>query len=73
LGVNGSLFTLPRLQEAVRATRTNKAPMELLVSNENRYQTIKIAGLNGEQFPVLVRDPARPDLFSAIIAPAAGP
>jgi len=73
LGVNGSLFTLARLQEAVRATRTNRAPMELLVSNENRYQTIKIAGLNGEQFPVLIRDPARPDLFSAIVAPTTGP
>jgi predicted metalloprotease with PDZ domain len=69
LGVNGSLFTVTRMQEAIRATKSNKAPVELLVANENNYRTIRLEGLKGEQFPALVRDPALPDLFSAITAP----
>ncbi|MCW3097706.1 MAG: hypothetical protein JWL77_3324 [Chthonomonadaceae bacterium] len=73
LGVNGALFTVARMQEAVRATRTNKTPLELLVANENKYRTIRIEGLNGERFPILVRDPARPDLLSAITSPLQPP
>lgn len=73
LGVNGSLFTVARMQEAVRATRGNKTPLELLVANENTYRTIRLEGLHGEQFPTLVRDPALPDLFSAITSPLSAP
>jgi hypothetical protein len=73
LGVNGSLFTLARLQEAVRATKGHKAPLELLISDESKYRTVRLDGLDGERFPVLVRDPLRPDLLSAIVAPATVP
>jgi predicted metalloprotease with PDZ domain len=69
LGVNGALFTIPRLQEAVRATKGGKTPLELLVADENRYRTVHIEGLNGARFPTLVRDPSHPDLFAAITAP----
>ena len=69
LGVNGSLFTLARLQEAVRGTKGKKAPLELLVSDENKYRSLRLEGLDGERFPSLVRDPSRPDLLSAIFAP----
>lgn len=73
LGVNGSLFTMAVLQEAVRATKGSRAPLDLLVAHENKYRTLRIEGLNGERFPVLQRDPARPDLLSAITARVAIP
>ncbi len=70
LGVNGSLFTTVRLQEAVRGTKGKKTPIELLISDESKYRTVRLEGVDGERFPSLVRDPAKPDLLSAIFAPA---
>jgi predicted metalloprotease with PDZ domain len=72
LGVDGSLFTPTRLQDAVRATKGRKAPVELLVADDSRYRTVRLDGLDGERFPALTRDPARPDLLAAITAPTAG-
>ena len=69
LGVNGFVFTPARFQEAVRATRGAKMPVELLVSNDTRYRTVRLEGLSGERIPALVREPSRPDLLTAIVAP----
>jgi len=72
LGVDGELFTPARLRAAIRGTHGSKRPVELLVANENRYRTVRLEGLDGERFPSLVRDPAKPDLLAEILAPAAG-
>ena len=69
LGVNGSLFTAARLQAAVQATKGGKTPLELLVASEGKYRIIHIEGIDGERYPVLTRDPSRPDLLTAITAP----
>lgn len=73
MGVNGTLFSIGSLQEAVRATRGRKIPLELLISEGVKYRTIRIEGIDGERFPVLTRDPAHPDLYAAITASTSPP
>jgi len=67
IAVNRRQFSLTILREAVAA----KAPVELLVKNGEYYENRRIDYRDGERYPHLVRDSARPDLLSDIIKPKA--
>jgi len=67
--VNGRQFTATVLREAAARTATDAKPVELLVKNGEFYQTHRVEYRGGERYPHLVRDPAAPDLLTAIIAP----
>ena len=56
-------------QATIAKTATDTKPLELLVKNGEFYQTYRIDYHGGERYPHLTRNPATPDVISAIIAP----
>jgi predicted metalloprotease with PDZ domain len=71
IAVNGRRWTPDRLREALKASRGNATPIELLVENGDYFRTARLDYHGGERYPHLERDPARPDLLTAIISPLA--
>ena len=67
IGVNGRRFSSDVLRDALKAAKTNTAPIELLVENDEYYKTYKLDYHGGEQYPHLVRDESKPDLLSDIL------
>ncbi len=75
LAVDGLRYTINRLRDALRLAKDGTEPIELLVENADVYKVCRVEDHGGERYPVLVRDPSRPDLLSAIgkpLAPAGG-
>jgi predicted metalloprotease with PDZ domain len=68
LGVNDRHWTAERLRAAVKSAATNSGPVELLVENEDFFKNCRLDYHEGEKYPVLERDPERPDLLSEILA-----
>jgi predicted metalloprotease with PDZ domain len=73
LAANGRKWTPDILRAAVRATRTRKQPLELLADNADFYRTFKLDYRDGERYPYVERDPAKPDLVSEILRPLTAP
>ncbi len=71
VAVNGRTYDPDVLREEIRATTAGVA-IELLVENAGRVSSCTLDYRDGERYPHLVRDEARPDLLSAILSPAAG-
>ena len=68
VAVNGKAYSSAVLRDDVRATRTG-GRLELLIDNEGQLGTHKLDYRDGEKYPVLERDPTKPDVLSKIIAP----
>ena len=73
LAVGGRAFTPERLQAALRAAQDDTAAIEILARQGDFFSTHRLEAHEGERFPVLVRDPSRPDLLAAILAPLRPP
>jgi predicted metalloprotease with PDZ domain len=71
IAVNTRQYSPTVLREAIAKTATDAKPIELLVKNGEFYQTIRIDYKGGERYPHLTRDGGKPDLLTAILAPAA--
>lgn len=72
VAVNGRGYSPATLREAVRASRNNsRAPLELLVSNEDVLKTYAADYHGGWLEPHLERESASADLLGQIIAPHA--
>jgi predicted metalloprotease with PDZ domain len=69
VAVNGRRWTAEILRAAVKAAKTNSAPIELLVENEEYFVTCKVDYHDGEKYPQLERDASRPDLLAEILKP----
>lgn len=67
--VNGRVFDLDRLREALREGKASSSPLELTVDNAELMKTYRIDYHGGERFPHLERDSSRPDLLQEIIKP----
>ena len=67
VAVNGRRFSREIMHDAVRASKSSSAPIELLVENTEYYKTYKIDYHGGESYPHLVRDESKPDLLSDIL------
>ena len=58
------------LRDFIKATTDPKQQrIDLLIDNEGHVSTYQLTYGEGEKYPVLERDPARPDVLSKIIAP----
>ena len=73
VAVNGRRWTAELLRTAVKAAKTNTAPIELLVENNDYFKSCRVAYHDGERYPRLERDPAKPDLLTQILKPLAPP
>jgi hypothetical protein len=69
VAVNGRRWTPALLRTAIQEARTNSAPLELLVENEDYFKSCKMDYHEGEKYPRLSRDPAKPDLLTDILKP----
>jgi predicted metalloprotease with PDZ domain len=66
VAVNGRRYTAEVLRDALRAGKSDTAPLELLVENTDYFKTYKLDYHGGERYPHLVRDESKPDLLSEI-------
>jgi predicted metalloprotease with PDZ domain len=67
IAVNGRRFSNDVWRDALRAGKTGKEPLELIVENTDYYRTFKLDYHEGEKYPHLVRDESKPDVLSEII------
>ena len=66
VAVNGRKWTPDILREAIRAAKTSKQPIELLVENDDFFQTVKIPFFEGERYPHLEKIAGAADVLSEI-------
>jgi len=71
VAVNGRAYTADRLTDAIKAAQNSSPPIELLVVSNEYYKTCAIDYHDGERYPHLVRDPAKPDYLSEFLKPLA--
>ena len=71
VAVNGRKWTPDILREAIRAAKDGKEPIELLVENDEFYQTVKIAWHGGERYPHLEKIAGVADVLGEIGKPRA--
>ena len=69
VAVNNRAFNAMTLHEAIAKAAKDPAPIEMLVRDGEIFKTFRVNYHAGERYPHLVRDDARPDLLSAILAP----
>ena len=69
MAVDNRRWTPEILRAAIKASTTNTAPLELLVSNEDYFKTCKVDYHRGERYPQLERDSGKRDLLSEILKP----
>jgi predicted metalloprotease with PDZ domain len=69
VAVNSRRFSPEVLRAALRATKEKGEPLDLLVENAEYFRTFRLDYRDGERYPVLERDPSKPDLLGEIIRP----
>ncbi len=70
VAVNSRAYSVDRLREAIKdATKSESAPIELIVTNSDYYETVHIDYHGGLRYPHLERTEGQADLLGAIIAP----
>lgn len=69
VAVNGRRWKPELLRAAVTSAKTDAAPIELLVENQDYFKTCKLDYHSGERYPRLERDAAKPDLLTEILKP----
>ena len=67
VAVNGHRFSTDALHDAIKAAKSGSGPIELLVENTDYFKTYKLDYHEGEKYPRLVRDEAKPDLMADIL------
>ena len=67
VAVNGRRWSPILLRAALHSAKTNTEPIEVLVENDEFFNTCKLDYHEGEKYPELERDPAKPDLLDSIL------
>ena len=67
VAVNSRRWKPELLRAAVTSAKTEAAPIELLLENQDYFKTCNIDYHGGERYPHLERDAAKPDLLSEIL------
>jgi predicted metalloprotease with PDZ domain len=69
VAVNGHGYTPDVLRQAIRDAKGTSTPIELIVSNDNEFRTVRLDYHDGEKFPQLERVQGTPDLLDEITKP----
>jgi predicted metalloprotease with PDZ domain len=69
LAVDGLAYEPERLKEAIARAKDSPEHIELLVRAGDHFRTVKVDYHGGLRYPHLERDPSRPALLDAILAP----
>lgn len=67
--VNGRRYSPAVLRDALKAAKTEKKGFDLLLEDGETFKTIRLDYQDGERYPILERDPAKPDLLEGILTP----
>jgi predicted metalloprotease with PDZ domain len=67
IAVNGRKMSPELFRAAIKRAKDDSKPIELLVENDDFYQTFKIDYHEGEKYPWLERDASKPDLLGEIL------
>jgi predicted metalloprotease with PDZ domain len=51
VAVNGHAFTAEVLKQAIRGAKGTTDPIELIVSNDNEFRTVRLDYHDGEKYP----------------------
>lgn len=73
VAVNGRKWSAELLHAAVKDSKTNTDPIELLVEDNDFFSTLKLDYHDGERYPHLERDPTQPDLLEQMLKPLTPP
>ncbi len=71
VAVDGRKFGKEVLEDAIARAKVDGAPIEVLVSLDDYYRTLKIDWRGGLRYRLVERDPSKPDLLEKILAPRA--
>jgi predicted metalloprotease with PDZ domain len=69
VAVDGHAFTAEVLKQAIREAKTS--PIELIVSSDNEFRTVRLDYHDGEKYPRLERVQGTPNLLDEILKPLA--
>ncbi len=69
VAVNGRRWTPEILRGAVKSAAAVHTPIELLMENDDYFRTHRLRYNEGEKYPSLERDAAKPDLLAQILKP----
>ncbi|WP_394820493.1 M61 family metallopeptidase [Pendulispora albinea] len=69
VAVNGRKYSADVLEKSVLAAKGTNAPIELITEKDGYYRTLRVSWNGGLRVPRLERDPAKPDVLAAILAP----
>ena len=69
VAVNGHGYNGDVLKNAIRGAKGATSPIELIVSNDNEFRTVRLDYHDGEKYPQLERVQGTPDLLDGIIKP----
>ncbi|HJU84242.1 MAG TPA: PDZ domain-containing protein [Holophagaceae bacterium] len=68
LAVDGSMFSVQALRDALKAGKTSREPLQLTVKDANTVRILAVDYHGGERHPHLERVPGAPDRLSEIFA-----
>jgi predicted metalloprotease with PDZ domain len=66
VAVNGRKWSPEILREAIRHAKNTKDPIELLLENQEYFQTVRVNYHGGERYPHLERIAGKPDVLTEI-------
>ncbi len=69
VAVNGEAYSGDVLEDAVKAAKDDKAPIELMLKEFDRYRTVKLDYHGGLRYPHLERIESKPDYLTPILTP----
>ena len=67
VAVNGEEYDADVLKDAIKAAKTGKAPIALLVKKDGHFRTVSFDYHDGLRYPNLVRADGTPDLWADIL------
>jgi predicted metalloprotease with PDZ domain len=68
MAVNGSAYSADVLKDAIRAAKSTKLPIELIVKTGDRFRVLMLDYHDGLRYPHLERDPSVPARLDDILA-----
>jgi predicted metalloprotease with PDZ domain len=71
VAINGHGYTEDVLRQAIRAAKGTTDPIELIVSSDNEFRTVRLNYHDGEKYPRLERVQGTTDLLDEILKPLA--
>jgi predicted metalloprotease with PDZ domain len=71
VAVNGRRATDELLHAAIRGSKTNRDPIQLIVDNAGFFKVVEIDYHEGEKYPHLLRDDKSPNILDEILKPMA--